>query len=97
MNNFDGDCYVWDTLLAQVGRERHSTLCLMQKFVNLKEMAHKGIGTVYSNKVMKVLTNEIFRFQSVVYVNEVRKKVTMKLIPRIDLKAMDEKILMCHP
>ncbi|EPS60663.1 hypothetical protein M569_14140, partial [Genlisea aurea] len=134
---------------CMIGRERYSTFCLMQKYVDLKTMGNelqiisacaldhvrgfifieadkqsdiyeacKGLSTIYSSRLAVVPDKEISRLFSirntpgriskgawtrvkngrykgdlaqVVFMNEKSKKATVKLIPRVDLKALAEK------
>ncbi|GAA0155698.1 hypothetical protein LIER_13370 [Lithospermum erythrorhizon] len=145
---FSKDPTLWK-VKCMVGREKHSVLCLMQKFVDLRTLgtklqiisafsldhvkgfiyieaesqqdlyeACKGLPSVYVSRVTPVPPNESSHVLSVrskgcgitagmwarvksgkykadlaqiVAVNEARKKATVKLVPRIDLRALAEK------
>ncbi|KAB1219015.1 hypothetical protein CJ030_MR3G015069 [Morella rubra] len=142
------DPTIWK-VKCMVGRERHSTFCLMQKYVDMKLLgsklqiisvfsldhlkgfiyieaekqcdineACKGLSSIYPTRIMPVPKNEVphllssqrkcnevsegmwARVKSGKYkgdlaqieaVNNVRKRATVKLIPRIDLQAMAAK------
>nr|XP_009761364.1 PREDICTED: uncharacterized transmembrane protein DDB_G0289901-like isoform X3 [Nicotiana sylvestris] len=142
------DPTIWK-VKCTVGRERHSTFCLMQKYIDLLALgtklqiisafsldhvkgyiyieadkqsdvyeACKGLCSIYSSRVAPVPKNEVShliavrskssgisegmwaRVKSGIYkgdlaqvvaVNDSRKKVTVKLIPRIDLQAIADK------
>ncbi|KAL8121354.1 uncharacterized protein LOC141659037 isoform X2 [Apium graveolens] len=143
-----GDPIMWK-VKCMVGRERHSTFCIMQKHVDLLSMGKKpqvvsafaaehvkgaifieaykkndiyeacnGLCSIYPSRVAAVKPSEISNLLSVrsksctivvgtfarvksgtykgdlaqvVAVNELKKKATVKLIPRIDLQALAAK------
>ncbi|KAA3485077.1 Global transcription factor group A2 isoform 1 [Gossypium australe] len=77
-----------------IGRERETAVCLMQKFIDkgVELQIRSVIALDHLKNYIYIEADKEAHVREVVDVDNVRQRVTVKLIPRIDLQALANKL-----